>query len=109
MLPSAPLSAASSSSSSGPEPQNKNESREATVHAEAAPGITPDTRALAAVRWPVVFLPLFAPFGISSGYVSVTLAFLLGRAGLPTATIAMSVMSTSTPMSTPSPCERSNG
>lgn len=27
-------------------------------------------------------MPLFAPFGISSGYVSVTLAFLLGRAGL---------------------------
>ena len=31
-----------------------------------------------------VFLPLFSPFGISSGYVSVTLAFLLSRAGLST-------------------------
>ena len=34
------------------------------------------------VRHTAIFLPLFAPFGISSGYVSVTLAFLLGRAGL---------------------------
>ena len=34
------------------------------------------------VRRTAIFLPLFAPFGISSGYVSVTLAFLLGRAGL---------------------------
>ena len=41
-----------------------------------------------AIRHPWVFAPLFAPFGISSGYVSVTLAFLLSRAGLPTATIA---------------------
>jgi PAT family beta-lactamase induction signal transducer AmpG len=30
---------------------------------------------------------LFAPFGLSNGYVQVTLAFLLGRAGLPTAII----------------------
>lgn len=39
------------------------------------------------VRHPVVFLPLFAPFGISSGYVSVTLGFLLARAGVSTAII----------------------
>jgi MFS family permease len=32
-------------------------------------------------------MPLFAPFGISSGYVSVTLGFLLARAGVPTAII----------------------
>ncbi|WP_395688191.1 MFS transporter [Caenimonas koreensis] len=40
----------------------------------------PPTQAV--VRHTAIFLPLFAPFGISSGYVSVTLAFLLGRAGL---------------------------
>jgi MFS family permease len=39
------------------------------------------------VRYPIVFLPLFAPFGISAGYVSVTLGFLLARAGVPTAVI----------------------
>ncbi len=40
------------------------------------------------IRHHWIFAPLFAPFGISSGYVSVTLAFLLARAGLPTATVA---------------------
>lgn len=40
------------------------------------------------VRYPVIFVPLFAPFGISSGYVSVTLAYLLREAGLPVAIIA---------------------
>ncbi len=39
------------------------------------------------IRRPALFLPLFAPFGISGGYVSVTLAFLLGRAGLSTIAI----------------------
>jgi MFS family permease len=43
----------------------------------AGPSAPPDL-----VRRPVIFLPLFVPFGISSGYVTVTLAFLLGRAGL---------------------------
>jgi MFS family permease len=40
------------------------------------------------IRYPAIFVPLFAPFGISSGYVSVTLAFLLREAGLPVAVIA---------------------
>jgi MFS family permease len=40
------------------------------------------------VRYPIIFAILFAPFGISSGYVGVTLGFLLARAGLPTAVIA---------------------
>src|SRR5690349_16743573 len=58
-----------------------------TVHAEAGPAVDPDHRATGVVRKPIVFAPLFAPFGISSGYVSVTLAFLLGEAGLSTAVI----------------------
>jgi predicted MFS family arabinose efflux permease len=41
-----------------------------------------------------VFLPLFAPFGISSGYVSVTLAFLLARAGLSTLEITTIIAGT---------------
>lgn len=41
-----------------------------------------------------VFLPLFAPFGISSGYVGVTLAFLLGRAGLSTLEITTIIAGT---------------
>lgn len=41
-----------------------------------------------------IFLPLFAPFGISSGYVSVTLAFLLGRAGLSTLEITTIIAAT---------------
>ncbi len=40
------------------------------------------------IRRTWLFLPLFAPFGISSGYVTVTLGFLLGKAGLPVLTIA---------------------
>lgn len=39
------------------------------------------------IRRTWLFLPLFAPFGISAGYVSVTLGFILGKAGLPIATI----------------------
>ena len=48
----------------------------------------------AVVRRPAIFLPLFAPFGISSGYVSVTLAFLLGRAGLSTLEITTIIAAT---------------
>jgi PAT family beta-lactamase induction signal transducer AmpG len=42
----------------------------------------------------LVFLPLFAPFGISGGYVGVTLAFLLGRAGLSTLQITTIIAGT---------------
>src|SRR4051794_36497146 len=41
-----------------------------------------------------IFFPLFAPFGISGGYVGVTLAFLLGRAGLSTLEIATVIAAT---------------
>lgn len=59
-----------------------------TAHLEADPGaIDGVSPAAAAPVSPVVFLPLFAPFGISNGYVAVTLAFLLGRAGLSTIAI----------------------
>ncbi|RVQ66500.1 MFS transporter [Croceicoccus ponticola] len=59
-----------------------------TVHIEAESGedlahVSPGT-----VRNPVIFAPLFAPFGVGSGYVSVTLAYLLGEAGLTVAIIA---------------------
>lgn len=57
------------------------------AHAEAAPGSDDAHATTGTVRRPVVFMPLFAPFGISSGYVSVTLAYLLGEAGLPVAVI----------------------
>ena len=43
---------------------------------------------------PAIFLPLFAPFGVSGGYVSVTLAFLLGRAGLSTLEITTVIAAT---------------
>ncbi|MBC7601720.1 MAG: MFS transporter [Ramlibacter sp.] len=46
------------------------------------------------MRNTAIFLPLFAPFGISSGYVSVTLAFLLGRAGLSTLQITTIIAAT---------------
>ena len=58
-----------------------------TSHIEADPGIDTAHASTGVVRYPVIFAVLFAPFGISSGYVQVTLAFLLGRAGLPTAVI----------------------
>ncbi|WP_375397987.1 hypothetical protein [uncultured Sphingomonas sp.] len=59
-----------------------------TTHIEAAPGTIDGVEAAQdTIRWPVVFLPLFAPFGIANGYVAVTLAFLLGRAGLSTIAI----------------------
>lgn len=48
----------------------------------------------ALVRHPSIFLPLFAPFGISNGYVTVTLAFLLGRAELSTIAITTIIAAT---------------
>jgi PAT family beta-lactamase induction signal transducer AmpG len=48
----------------------------------------------AQVRSTAIFLPLFAPFGISAGYVSVTLAFLLGRSGLSTLQITTIIAAT---------------
>lgn len=48
----------------------------------------------AVVHRTAIFLPLFAPFGISSGYISVTLAFLLGRAGLSTLQITTIIAAT---------------
>lgn len=60
-----------------------------TAHLEAAPGEgLEEPRAAPTIRHPAVFAPLFAPFGISSGYVTVTLAFLLRQAGLPVALVA---------------------
>ncbi|ENZ81930.1 hypothetical protein OR37_02165 [Caulobacter vibrioides OR37] len=38
----------------------------------------------AATVHPWIFLPLMTPFGVSNGYATVTLAFLLGRAGVST-------------------------
>ena len=59
------------------------------IHGEAAPGTFDDLAPPhAMIKSTIVFLPLFAPFGISSGYVSVTLGFQLGQAGVPTAVIA---------------------
>ncbi|HSQ95564.1 MAG TPA: MFS transporter [Croceibacterium sp.] len=58
-----------------------------TAHIEAGPAVDQAHDSQGVVRFPIVFMPLFAPFGISSGYVSVTLGFLLSRAGVPTAII----------------------
>ena len=58
------------------------------IHGEAAPGEFDQGAQYAQIKSTIVFLPLFAPFGISSGYVSVTLAFQLGHAGVPTAVVA---------------------
>jgi PAT family beta-lactamase induction signal transducer AmpG len=58
-----------------------------TVHAEAGPAEDRAHVSTGVIRKPVIFAPLFAPFGISSGYVSVTLAFLLGQSGMSTAVI----------------------
>ena len=58
-----------------------------SAHLEAAPG-RGWTSPSSTIRYPAVFAALFAPFGISSGYVTVTLAFLLKEAGLPVALIA---------------------
>jgi len=59
-----------------------------TAHIEAGPGTDEAHESAGVVRYPIIFALLFAPFGISSGYVGVTLGFLLARAGLPTAVIA---------------------
>ncbi len=59
-----------------------------TTHAEADPAVDQAHESAGVVRYPVVFGLLFAPFGISAGYVQVTLVFLLARAGLPTAVVA---------------------
>ncbi len=51
-----------------------------TAHIEPAPLDPPADGPAIERTW--VFLPLFAPFGISSGFLSVTLGFQLGHAGL---------------------------
>lgn len=65
-----------------------------TTHVDSEPGAVASTVAHATMRAPSLFLPLFAPFGISSGYMSVTLAFLLGRAGLSTLAITTIIAAT---------------
>ena len=65
-----------------------------TAHIDAAPGFAGPQTPPASAPPSAVFLPLFAPFGISSGYVSVTLAFLLGRAGLSTLEITTIIAGT---------------
>jgi predicted MFS family arabinose efflux permease len=59
-----------------------------------APSLVVPQAPHASVPPSAVFLPLFAPFGISSGYVSVTLAFLLARAGLSTLEITTIIAGT---------------
>jgi hypothetical protein len=59
-----------------------------------APSLAVPQAPHASVPPSAVFLPLFAPFGISSGYVSVTLAFLLARAGLSTLEITTIIAGT---------------
>ena len=61
---------------------------------DTAPSLAVPQAPHAAVPPSAVFLPLFAPFGISSGYVSVTLAFLLARAGLSTLEITTIIAGT---------------
>jgi MFS family permease len=69
-----------------------------TAHLEAAPGVGLEQPSAAPlIRYPAVFAALFAPFGISSGYVTVTLAFLLKQAGLPVGLIAAVVALTVLP------------
>ena len=65
-----------------------------TGHIDTAPGLAGPHAPGASSPPSAVFLPLFAPFGISSGYVSVTLAFLLGRAGLSTLEITTIIAGT---------------
>jgi len=60
-----------------------------TAHIEAGPAEDPQHSTSGTITQPAIFAPLFAPFGISSGYVTVTLAFLMREAGLPVAVIAM--------------------
>jgi predicted MFS family arabinose efflux permease len=65
-----------------------------TGHIDTATGLAGPHAPHATVRRPAIFLPLFTPFGISGGYVSVTLAFLLGRAGLSTLEITTIIAAT---------------
>ena len=65
-----------------------------TAHTDIAASLAEPPASPAAAPPSAVFLPLFAPFGISSGYVSVTLAFLLGRAGLSTLEITTIIAAT---------------
>ena len=65
-----------------------------TAHIDSPSGLPGPQAGHASVRHSAIFLPLFAPFGISSGYVSVTLAFLLGRAGLSTLAITSIIAAT---------------
>src|SRR5450631_2985272 len=65
-----------------------------TGHIDTEPGLAGPEAPQASVPPSAIFLPLFAPFGISSGYVSVTLAFLLGRAGLSTLEITTIIAGT---------------
>lgn len=58
-----------------------------TAHIEAGPGVDEAHESQGVVHFPIIFAVLFAPFGISSGYVTVTLGFLLARAGVSTAII----------------------
>lgn len=65
-----------------------------TSHMDVAPSYAATSARRGPAPPSAVFLPLFAPFGISSGYVSVTLAFLLSRAGLSTLEITTIVAGT---------------
>ncbi len=65
-----------------------------TSHTDAEPRAADPAAPRSPAPPSAVFLPLFSPFGISSGYVSVTLAFLLSRAGLSTLEIATIVAGT---------------
>ncbi|MXO58146.1 hypothetical protein GRI89_01115 [Altererythrobacter salegens] len=59
-----------------------------TAHAEAGPALDEAHVSRGEVRRPWIFAPLFAPFGISSGYVTVTLGFQLREGQIPVAVIA---------------------
>lgn len=59
-----------------------------TPHIEADPGTDSAHVGTGKPPHPAIFAPLFVPFGVSSGYVTVTLAYLLSRAGLSTAVVA---------------------
>src|SRR6185369_5166891 len=65
-----------------------------TARADTPPELAPLPAPHASIRRTAIFLPLFAPFGISSGYVGVTLAFLLGRSGLSTLEITTIIAGT---------------
>jgi MFS transporter, PAT family, beta-lactamase induction signal transducer AmpG len=65
-----------------------------TAHIDTPSRAADPSAPVAAAPPAAIFLPLFAPFGISSGYVSVTLAFLLSRAGLSTLEVTSIVAGT---------------